>query len=133
MAKSLYFSSSLALLVGCAAATSSSEPGAVPAAASIAVAKSEQGVAGSSRTPHDPGQYVSFEPGAGGFALVAAARATPLLVSSRETPGVQRATRDLGADLGRVSSIEAPVVFDSTPAGERQVVLIGTVDQSPLL
>ena len=138
MVKSLYFSGgqgascTLALLLSCAGATSSSEPGAVPAAATP-VAKSEKVLASSARTPHDPGQYVSFEPGAGRFALVAAARATPLLASSRETPGVQRAARDLGADLGRVSSIEAPVVLDSAPAGARQVVLIGTVDQSPLL
>ncbi|HVZ32175.1 MAG TPA: glycosyl hydrolase 115 family protein, partial [Polyangiaceae bacterium] len=119
-------------LLGCATATSTAEHGATPPPAGAGTAAESAGTH-AARTPHDPGQYVSFEAGAGGFALVSASHPTPIVVSSKDAPGVLRAARDLGADVGRVSSVPAPVELDAAPAGARQVVLIGTLGQSPLL
>jgi hypothetical protein len=85
------------------------------------------------REPRDAGQYVAFERGPGRFALVEGAAATPLVISAGETPGVLRAARDFAADVGRVSSHAAEVALDAPPAQSEQVVLIGTVDRSPLI
>jgi hypothetical protein len=85
------------------------------------------------REPRDPGQYVAFEPGAGRFPLHADGSPAPLVVSSKDAPGVLRAARDLRADLGRVSSIEPDLVLDAAPVSKQGLVLIGTLGKSPLI
>jgi len=125
--------SALALvLAGCAGAAGSVEPSAAAPASAQPPSAAAAAPAPPPRVPHDPGVYVGFEPGPGRFALVAAARAAKISVSSREAPGVLRATRDLGADIGRVSAVTPEVVIDVDAASE-PVVLVGTVDRSPLL
>jgi hypothetical protein len=79
-----------------------------------------------------PDTYVSFEAGSGGFALVAAAKAAPLVVSTTDTPGVLRAVNDLRADIGRVSRTQPDVSRDTLPT-PREIVLIGTLGKSPLI
>jgi hypothetical protein len=77
-------------------------------------------------------KLVSFEPGPGRFALVAGARAAPLVVSAGDAPGVLRAASDLRADIGRVSHVEPDISRDALPAGA-ELVLIGTLGKSPVL
>ncbi|WP_239134212.1 glycosyl hydrolase 115 family protein [Rugosimonospora africana] len=65
------------------------------------------------------------------FPLVAAGRATPLMVSGQDHPGVVRVAGDLRADIGRVTGVEPEVGDRAAPA--RDIVLIGTVGRSPLV
>jgi hypothetical protein len=124
------------LLGACAASTSTAASASerpAEAAASSGGATPATAQPPAPRQPRDPGQYVAFEPGAGRFALVAAGSTVPLLISSREPPGVLRTARDLRADIGRVTSIEPEVALDTPPAAAQELVLIGTLGKSPLI
>src|SRR5688572_15179784 len=70
--------------------------------------------------------YVVPNAAPGRFPLSATGRTAPLVVSAADHPGVLRAVRDLGADLGRASSSEPVVSVDTVP-NARHVVIIGTV------
>jgi hypothetical protein len=76
--------------------------------------------------------YVSATGAAGSFPLVAAKKATVLVVSSSDHPGVQRVAADLQADIERVTGIRPELHLDAIPVAA-QVVLIGSIDRSPLV
>jgi hypothetical protein len=82
--------------------------------------------------PGASASYVSSTAGPGRFPLSAAGRSAPLLVSTRDYPGVARAARDLAQDIGRVTAHAPRVVLDSVPAAA-EVVAIGTIGRSPLI
>lgn len=95
------------------------------------------GVWGSPAAAQDPmpdgsARYVANAPGAGRFALSAGGRSAALVLDGEEWPGVIRAARDLAADVGRVTSRDAPVVVGREPA-TGEVVLIGTIGRSPTI
>ena len=77
-------------------------------------------------------RFVSFDPTAQDAALVAAGVAAPLFVESADWAGVQRAVRDLQADVERVSGVK-PAVGDARGASAPFAVLVGTVGKSPLI
>jgi hypothetical protein len=108
LAGACWLGGSLAGLTGCASSSPGPAQGepARPGAAAAAVTPAPAAVV---RQPHDPGQYVVFEPGPGRFELVSGTAAAPLVLAADEPPSVQRAARDLAADVGRVSAI-TPVV-----------------------
>src|SRR5579862_9516031 len=73
-------------------------------------------------------QYVETSSRAGAFALVENGSAASVRVDVNDWPGVARATRDLLADVNRVTGV--------TPAlniAARKMILIGTVGKSPLI
>jgi hypothetical protein len=75
--------------------------------------------------------YVANRSGHGTFALVAAGRAAPLVVSAADHPGVVRVVGDLRTDITGVTG-HAPVVStDDVP--HQDAVLIGTIGRSPLI
>lgn len=82
--------------------------------------------------PGDTTSYVATTAGPGRFTLSAAGRSAPLIVSAQDYPGVIRAVRDLGQDIGRVTAHAPAVTLDTLPAA-REVVLIGTLGRSPLI
>jgi hypothetical protein len=65
------------------------------------------------------------------FALATLENPSPLLVDSRDFPGVLRAATALQADIRRVTG-RKPILLKSTPSG-KEVVIIGTLDNSELL
>jgi hypothetical protein len=77
-------------------------------------------------------KYVSSNPVQGGFELEADGKATSLVVSDQDWPGVVRAVADLSADIGRVTGHAAEVVKTSGNV-KGDVVLIGTIGRSPLI
>ncbi len=76
--------------------------------------------------------YVSHENGKGEFALSVLGKSVPLCISSKDYPGVIRALRDLQSDIGKVTGAKSDVVFDSLQ-GMDELVLVGTIGQSPLI
>jgi hypothetical protein len=67
------------------------------------------------------------------FPLVAAGKATPIVVSKTDFPGVLRTAKDLQADVKRVSDLDATYVEDQVPTGAKDVVLVGTLGKAPLI
>lgn len=76
------------------------------------------------------GQYVRFDEGEGGVALVAAGNATPLFVSEGDFPGVVRAAADLQADIERVTGVQPQLSQAAEATGTSLAVFIGTIGQS---
>jgi Glycosyl hydrolase family 115/Gylcosyl hydrolase family 115 C-terminal domain len=76
--------------------------------------------------------YVSADAGAGRFALAAASKPAPLVVSTDDWPGVVRAAKNLQADIHAVTGAEPQFSTGEVPAGT-SVVLIGTLGKSPLI
>ncbi|HEV8446061.1 MAG TPA: glycosyl hydrolase 115 family protein [Gemmatimonadaceae bacterium] len=78
--------------------------------------------------------YVTPAEGAGRFPLVAAHRATRLVVSPADFVGVQRAARDLAGDLGHVSGGAPAITVDSEmPAKTRTVIVAGTLGHNAFI
>ncbi len=69
---------------------------------------------------------------AGETVLVRNGAAAPIHVSVADWPGVQRAARDLQADIARVTGVQ-PACATTTPAAGATVILVGTVGKSPLI
>ncbi|MBT8224999.1 MAG: glycosyl hydrolase [Dactylosporangium sp.] len=90
-----------------------------------------------SHPPDHTSRYVVTAWQSGAFALVAGGKATPLRVSEGDWPGVVRAVRDLRGDLARVTGAEPTVAMAAVPDLEArahpEVVLIGTINRSPLI
>jgi len=76
--------------------------------------------------------YVSDRNGPGRFTLAAAGASAPIAVSSVDFPGVVRAARSVGADVGRVTGHASVVSLDSLGAAS-EVVVAGTLGRSPLV
>ena len=66
------------------------------------------------------------------FTLAAGGASAPIVVSSADFPGVVRAARSLGADVGRVTGHASVVSLDTVPAAS-EVVVAGTLGRSPLI
>jgi hypothetical protein len=81
----------------------------------------------------EPGVLITTTPGPGSFTLVAAGKAPPLVVSARDHAGVVRVVGDLQADIERVTGVEPALAMDAPPAGAAEVVLVGTLGNSPLV
>jgi hypothetical protein len=110
---------------------------AVPALVATGVSPPAAAVSAASATtvstqPTDPGSYVTTRPGPGRFPLVERGVAAPIVVSSGDYPGVVRVVSDLSQDLKAVSGTAPAVSSDRVPTG-RPVVIVGTIDHSPLV
>lgn len=81
----------------------------------------------------DRGSYVTFESRADYFPMALAGRSAPIVVSGTDFPGVQRAARDLQADIGKVSGGVPEVVMDVVPANIAQAIFVGTLGRSALI
>lgn len=71
---------------------------------------------------------VSFEPVPGGFPLVDGASAAPLLVDSKDWPGVVRVAHDLQADVDRVCRMKPALQGELAPS--KVIVVVGTLGRS---
>ncbi len=78
------------------------------------------------------GASVSNEGGSKSFPLVSKGKATTVVVSSADHPGVVRVAGDLRADIERVTGIKPALALDVIP-DDREVVLIGSLGRSPLV
>jgi hypothetical protein len=70
-------------------------------------------------------------PAAGDFVLASPVSATAILVETNASPSVARAAKDLAEDIFRVSGHRPKLV--AAIGNEKQLILIGTVGQSPIL
>jgi hypothetical protein len=77
------------------------------------------------------GEHVPGQGGSGSFPLVSKGKATTLVVSDADHPGVVRVAGDLQADVERVTGVK-PALVNALPA-EGDVVLIGSLGRSPLV
>ncbi|WP_330451580.1 MULTISPECIES: glycosyl hydrolase 115 family protein [unclassified Streptomyces] len=87
---------------------------------------------GPAARPTDPGAYIAFTASRGSFPLVAHGRATPVLVSDRDWPGVVRVAGDLRDDIERVTGVRPALSHGAVPKA-REITIIGTVGRSPLI
>lgn len=86
---------------------------------------------GNGRSRHDRFISPTWRPGS--LRLAGRGTALPIVVSSRDHPGVLRVADDLAADIERVTGVAPPVVHDRAPRGQDEVILIGTLGASPLV
>ncbi|MCJ7449010.1 MAG: glycosyl hydrolase 115 family protein [Bacteroidales bacterium] len=63
------------------------------------------------------------------FTISEAGKSTPLLVSSKEWPGVIRAFKDLQSDIGKVTSSVPEIYTDQIPK-LKEVIIAGTIGKS---
>jgi hypothetical protein len=107
------------------------------AAATITIAPAASAHPGATPRPGpiestDSGAYIAMAAGPGRFPLVAGGRAAPVVVSTRDYPGVVRVAGDLQTDLERVSGVRPAIFTDQVPRQD-DVVLVGTIGHSPLI
>src|SRR5580658_6320053 len=78
-------------------------------------------------------RYVETSTRPGAFPLVENGSAAALRADAADWPGVQRAARDLQADLNRVTGV-TPLFYTAAPnTAAPRMILIGTVGKSPLI
>jgi len=77
-------------------------------------------------------RYVETKPDLGSFRLVPEGTVASICVDAADYPGVARASRDLQADILRVTGRAAALSCDSKPLSG-DVVLIGTIGKSPTI
>ncbi|NKE57968.1 glycosyl hydrolase [Lentzea sp. PSKA42] len=87
---------------------------------------------GATGTTATAAERVSSQGGSGRFPLVSKGKATTIVVSASDHPGVVRVAGDLQADIERVTGIKPALVLDTVPA-QGEVVLIGSLGRSPLV
>ena len=85
----------------------------------------EQGVS-------DKESFISLEKGKGKFIISAEGKSTPLLISSKDWPGVIRAFKDLQSDIGKVTSVTPELLTDEY-SGSKILIIAGTIGKSPLI
>jgi hypothetical protein len=71
--------------------------------------------------------FISTESGA--FTIYIKGKCAPLLVSSKEWPGVIRAFKDLQSDIGKVTSSIPEIYTDQIPKS-KEVIIAGTIGKS---
>ncbi|KAF8192809.1 hypothetical protein K438DRAFT_2017963 [Mycena galopus ATCC 62051] len=78
---------------------------------------------------------VTFESSPSTFAVASGGKAAPILLSSDEWPGVQRAAQDFAADIQRVTGIIPTVsnISSSSPPPSSLPIIIGTLGKSSLI
>jgi hypothetical protein len=77
-------------------------------------------------------QFISSEKKKGDFTMSADGLSAPLLISSKEWPGVSRAFRDLRADIGKVTS-SLPELFTDKLPYSKEIIIAGTIGKSQLI
>lgn len=79
---------------------------------------------------------ISFQSSPSGFAVVSGRKAAPVLVSSEDWPGVQRAASDFVDDIQRVTGFK-PILRNITDtnvqASASLPIIVGTLGKSPLI
>ncbi len=121
MVKKLFLSAGCALTlaaayVGCTNASQSSDSNA-----------EQQGP-----QPNTAASYVLFSGKAGAFRLAKDGVSAKILVDPSDWPGVVRAAKDLGDDVGKVTGSASEVVTD-TASAEKGSVIVGTIGRSKLI
>ncbi len=77
-------------------------------------------------------QIISSEKTKDSFTISASGKSAPLLISSKELPGVTRAFRDLQTDIGKVTASTPELYFDKVhDSGE--IIIAGTIGKSELI
>ena len=77
-------------------------------------------------------QFISSEKRKGDFTISAEGFSAPLLISSKEWPGVSRAFHDLRADIGKVTS-SMPELFTDKLPDSNEIIIAGTIGKSELI
>jgi hypothetical protein len=77
-------------------------------------------------------QFISYEKVKDAFTISAPGRSAPLLISSKEWPGVIRAFRDLQTDIGKVAALTPELNCDKIP-GSKEIIIAGTIGKSELI
>lgn len=79
---------------------------------------------------------VSFKSSGSTFPIVSSGKATPVLLSADEWPGVQRAAQDFAADIQRVTGQKpslSNVTASASSAKSRTAIIVGTLGKSSLI
>lgn len=78
---------------------------------------------------------VTFEPAPSTFVVASGGTAAPILLSSDEWPGVQRAAQDFATDIHRLTGIKPTVsnISASNPPPSSLPIIIGTLGKSSLI
>ncbi len=104
--------------------------------ASTGTVGNAEAAAGGAPQLTDGGSYVSFKPGPGAFTLVRHGRATAVVVDADDHSGAVRVAGDLCDDIERVTGVR-PALHKTrdgqVPAGEHEVILVGTLGRSALI
>ncbi len=80
----------------------------------------------------EKGIFVSTERGKDKLTISASKQSTPLLISSKDWKGVQRAFDDLRSDIGKVTSAAPRFYLDTVPES-KELIVAGTIGKSPLI
>jgi hypothetical protein len=80
----------------------------------------------------DKNSFISIEKGVDKFTISATGKSTPLLISSKDWPGVIRAYKDLQADIGKVTSVVPELFTDNIPKS-KELIIAGTIGKSPVI
>jgi hypothetical protein len=84
------------------------------------------------QSTYDKNTFISTEKGKGKFAISAEGKSTPLLISSKDWPGVIRAFKDLQSDIGKVTTA-VPELLTDEYSGSKMLIITGTIGKSPLI
>jgi len=76
--------------------------------------------------------FISATKSKGKFEISAEGKTIPMLISSKEWPGVIRAFNDLKTDLGKVTAA-VPEMFTDEIKGKKTLIIAGTIGKSPLI
>ncbi|KAJ6564988.1 hypothetical protein DFH09DRAFT_1475574 [Mycena vulgaris] len=78
---------------------------------------------------------VAFQPSPSVFTVASNGKAAPIILSSDDWPGVQRAAQDFASDIQRVTGIKPMVanVSASTPSRSSLPIIVGTLGKSSLI
>ncbi|MEU0877148.1 glycosyl hydrolase 115 family protein [Lentzea sp. NPDC005914] len=87
---------------------------------------------GATGTTAAAAERVSNDGGSGRFPLVSKGKATAIVVSDSDHPGVVRVAGDLQADIERVTGVRPALAVDTVPA-RGDVVLVGSLGRSRLV
>src|SRR4030042_3683726 len=80
----------------------------------------------------DTGTFVTAQKEEDYFVFSSSGTSAPLYISSEDWPGVIRAFRDLQTDIGKVTGATPHLSLNTLP-GEKQVVIAGTIGESPII
>jgi hypothetical protein len=77
-------------------------------------------------------QFVFFSPEENAVLLSAAKKSSPLIINASDHPGVIRAAKDLQKDILAITGNHPALLFNA-PAGQKEIVVIGTIGKSALI
>ena len=76
--------------------------------------------------------FISVKNWKGKFAISASGKSSPLLISSKEWPGVIIAFKDLQIDIGKVTSVVTELYSDNLPK-DKEIIIAGTIGKSAII